>query len=170
MRRIVLTLALLVGAAGMAAANTMPNVGCLTTGCTPMSSTVTVGSVAIGSALAGVGTTLQTSATTAYWYPIGLLASTTTEGNAEIGAPQTITYTHMACAFSAAQGSAKSDAITFTDVTNACATAITCTATNATFCAGTGVCAVTAGDVITIADVTTGASITARNGDCIVSP
>ena len=124
-----------------------------------------------GMSFLGTGTSLQTSATTAYWYPTSLLASTTTEANAELPAPFTETVTQISCGFSAAQGSAKSDAVTFVDVTSACGTPPTCTATNATSCSATGdSCAVTAGDLLAFKDVTTGASISARNATCIVMP
>ena len=125
------------------------------------------------SALLGQGTALATSATTDYFYPYLTLAATGTEGSAELPAPQTVTYTKLYCTFSAAQGAAKSDAITLIDVTSACTTPLTCTATNAIACnnaASLGSCAVTAGDLLTYSDVTVGASITARSVTCIAAP
>lgn len=114
--------------------------------------------------------TLQTSATTAYCPMSRTQASTTTEANAEqaIGVAKTLTSIH--CAFSSAQGTSKSDDMTLVDVTHACTTAITCTATNATSCSSTsGSCATSAGDLLVISDVTTGSAITARSGYCSVN-
>lgn len=121
--------------------------------------------------LLSIGNTLQTSATTAWFFPFTTFSSGTTEANAETPAPFTATYTSLNCWLTSAQGASNSDTMTFLDVTSSCTSTISTTSTNSkTMTPTTGSCSVTAGDLITIQDVTAGTSLTARRATCLVSP
>ena len=118
-----------------------------------------------------MGTSLETAAATAYFAIGTTMAPQASATYIEMPWPYGETFTKIYCYFTAAQGASKSDAMSLIDVTNTCATALTCTATNATRCSSTsGSCVVSAGDLLVMKDVTTGSSITARNGACSFGP
>lgn len=118
----------------------------------------------LSSSVIALGTTAQTE----YFLPLGTNVVTTTEATAEIAAPFAHTFTSIRCYLTVAEGSSASDAFSFLDITTACATALTCTSTNALNCNSTsGSCVVSQNDVIVMRDVDSG-TLTARGATCYV--